>query len=119
MNRRSLFKMLPALPLAVLPSTVEAKTVPSNMLSFKLKDYRLWVHGQTAACEKCGDTHLVYTHGCVPVAFPLDLLFGTKSKILPATSDAIPLPVHMNCELGHSDSRAEREPHQHHNFVWV
>lgn len=117
MNRRQLLAMLPLMPAAVaLPALSAEPAVAAPMdtrPSFRLSDFVVWATTEPHFCQTHQLDHGVYTHGCVPVAFPLSHLSGA-AQTQPATSDAIPMDVMRDCPHSHYPGT----PHQHHDYRW-
>lgn len=117
MNRRNMLRMLPVLPLVALPTSTQDKIQEiDTRISYRRADYRLWVIGGTnRVCETCTNIHIVYTHGCVPIAMPSH--YEGPGHSIQVTGDAVPHPATQDCTVQHD--LAGMPQHQHHNYRWT
>lgn len=136
MNRRKLFRILPALSLAMIPTTTEDKTKPEVGMgiavidprpTFMLSDFAMILSFSPSKdgesdweCPTHGLKHRtdVYTRGCHPVAFPLALVIGNwdAERIIPATEDSVPVDLECPTE---GNLRDKGSPHFHNEFRWI
>lgn len=114
MNRRSLLKMLPLAPGAVL---IPMAPVVDTRLTFRLSDYVLVYLPEPRPCGECGKEQVFYSHGCTPVASSASTY--RMERTCPATPDAIPYAIFDRCLAQATDRSAYYTTHPHPEFRWV